>query len=286
MSKIIIPTNLKGKELYKFLVENKSALIKQKKSVMKRTDPVCYSTMFINAAGQLETKGVGDDNKVVDTGITRVKVAMNTALFCDSQMDVLLPDSAKKSMKERKGMIPHIHDHKWEVEAELGDVQNIYYQDLPIKDLGYNKSGTAQALIFETDIRKDYNEKLYTRYKAGKIKQHSIGLFYVTLELAINDPEYEKEIDFWNKYYDQVINKEVIDESGYFWVVSEYKLMEGSAVLFGSNILTPTLEIDGESTKSTEQEPTTVTSEQPHTKTESVIPVGVDWEKIANKLIN
>lgn len=279
--KVTIPEGLKGKDLFKYLIENKSALIRQKKAMLKRTDPVSYSTLFINSSGELGTKAVGEGIKDTDTGIVRVKVVANTSLWCDSQLDVLLPDSAKKSMKERKGMIPHIHDHQWEVEAELGDVVNIYYQDVPIKDLGYNKAGNAQCLIFETDIRKDYNEKLYNRYRAGRIKQHSIGLFYVNLELAINDPDYEKEIDFWNKYVDQVINKEVVEESGYFWVVSEYKLMENSAVLFGSNILTPTLEVDGESQKSTSEEPPIGTPEKPQQKEE---PAGVDWSKMADHL--
>jgi hypothetical protein len=199
-------------------------------------------------------------------------------------MDVLLRDNAKRSIKERLGMIEHIHDHIWEVGAILGDVVNIYYEDVPLKELGIDQTGKAQCLIFETDIRKEYNEKIYNLYRTGKIKQHSIGLFYVTLELAINDPDYEKEIDFWNKYYDQVINKEVVDESGYFWVVSEIKLMENSAVLFGSNILTPTLEVDGESQKSTSDEPPVGTPGKPQEKNEAPPPPVVDWSKIADRL--
>lgn len=284
MSKITIPEGLKGKELFKFLVENKSDLIRQKKAMLKRTEPVAYSTIFVNPSGELGAKAAGEDQKELDTGVIRVKVVANTALWCDSQMDVLLPDNAKRSIKERRGMIPHIHDHMWEVQAELGDVVNIYYQDVPLKELGYNKAGTAQALIFETDIRKDYNERLYQRYKAGKIKQHSIGLFYVTLELAINDPDYEKEIDFWNKYINQVINKEVCEDKGYFWVVSEIKLMENSAVLFGSNILTPTLEVDGESQKSTSDEPPVGTPGKPQEKSENPPAPAVDWGRIADRL--
>lgn len=287
MSKVIIPEDLKGKELYKFLVENKSALIRQKKAIMKRGEEVYHSTMYVSSSGELSTKAVGEAAVSVpesDTGVVRVKVVANTALWCDSQMDVLLPDNAKRSIKERRGMIPHIHDHIWEMDAELGDVVNIYYQDFPLKDLGVEKPGTAQCLVFETDIRKDYNEKAYRKYKAGKVKQHSIGLFYVTLELAINDPDYEKEIDFWNKYINQVINKEVCEEKGYFWVVSEIKLMENSAVLFGSNILTPTVEVDGESQKSTSDEPPVGTPGKPPLKTENPPPAAIDWSRIADRL--
>jgi hypothetical protein len=59
-------------------------------------------------------------------------------------------------------------------------------------------------------------------------------------------------MDFWNKYYKDIINKEFVDEYGFFWVVNEIKLLEVSAVLFGANELTPTLEI-GNSGKTAEK---------------------------------
>lgn len=277
--KIVIPEHLKGKELFKFLIENKSALIAQKKSIIKWADSVSsHPALF-----QVHVK----DGQVVKTAVTalapevtsvRVKVVANTSLWCDSHMDVLLRDSAKKSIKERKGLIPHLHDHEYNVvDAEVGEVQDIYYEEVPLKDLGVNKIGTAQALVFETDIIKSYNEKVFNKYKAGKIKQHSIGLQYIKLELAINDEESEKEFDFWNKYVDQVINRELVEDKGYFWVVPEYRLLENSAVLFGSNSLTPTLEVKSD----TEDQPSAPDTESqpsgPATKE-----AGVEIDKLAN----
>jgi hypothetical protein len=281
--KIVIPEGLKGKELFKFLIENKSALIAQKKSIMKRAEPAVWMPVTIIPMEQAN-KADGSAAPPADTGVLRVKVVANTALWMDSQRDVLLPDNAKKSIKERKGMIPHLHDHQWTIDAEVGDVVNIYYQDIPLKELGIKKQGTAQCLVFETDIRKSYNEVVYNKYKAGKIKQHSIGLMYVSLELAINDSEYEKEIDFWNKYIDQIINRDEAEEAGYFWVVAEIKLMENSAVLFGSNFLTPTLETGDETGKSTQAEPPTGTQSEPPKMQEAVGAKGVNWDKIANHL--
>lgn len=284
MSKVIIPEHLVGKELYKFLVANKSALINEKKSMVKRTEPVFHSPSFLFTKADGATKAPGDnaENPTEDTGVLRVKVAANTSMWCDNQMDVLLPDNAAKSLRDRKGMIPHIHDHIWELTATVGEVVNIYYQDLPLSELGVNKAGNAQVLVFETDIRKDYNEKVYNKYKAGKVNQHSIGLQYVKIELAINDEEYEKEMDFWNKYIDQVINKEMCTEKGYFWVVSEIKLMENSAVLFGSNILTPTLSNE-QKDAGTFSQPPEGTEETPPKADTSKTEV-VDWGKIADTL--
>lgn len=259
--KISIDPELKGKELYRFLIENKSALIAQKKSMEKWCDAVSFSPTIYNLKGKEATKAALGEIPMDATSL-RVKVVANTSLWCDSDMDVLLRDSAKKSMKERKGLILHLKNHGRTLDDQVGDVADIYYEDIALMELGYNKSGTGQALIFETDIRKSYDEKIFNKYRSGLIKQHSIGLQYVKLDLAINDPEDEKEYDYWNKYIDQVINREVAEEKGYFWVVPEYKLIENSAVLFGSNILTPTLDAKEDTTS----QPLEDTAEEPLTK--------------------
>lgn len=255
MSKIIIPENLKGKDLTTFLIENKSALVAQKKMLPKLCDPIsCSPAYYVNTGGVL----VKSAAIASDAISCMVKVVANTSMYCDSQMDVLTRDSASKSIKERKGMIPHLHDHQHTLDAEVGDVKDIYYQDIALKDLSYDAKGNAQVLIFETDIKKSYNETVFNKYRDKKVKQHSIGLQYIKLELAINDNESEKEFDFWNKYINDIINQNEVEQKGFFWVVSEYKLLENSAVLFGSNPLTPTLEV-----KSTEFEPLQDTHEQP-----------------------
>ncbi len=256
--KVIIPEELKGKELFKFLVENKSRLIAQKKAMIKRTEPISVDPSYYKK-GETKTKTAFGEIPADATNFM-VKVVANAAWWCDSQMDVLLPDNAKKSMRERKGMIPHLHDHIHEIGAEVGDVEDIFYEDISLSELGLTKSGSTQCLIFETDIQKSYNEKVFTKYKKGKIKQHSIGLQYVKLELAINDEESEKEFDFWNKYVKDVINREFVEEKGFFWVVPEIKLLENSAVLFGSNELTPTLNVGS---KNTLGQPSEDTDEEP-----------------------
>ena len=90
------------------------------------------------------------------------------------------------------------------------------------------------------------NEFMFNQYAKGYVKNHSVGMRYVKLELAINseskwDVE-EKEI--WDKYIDDIANKEVAEERGYFWAVTEAKIIEGSAVPIGSNTITPTLEVE------------------------------------------
>lgn len=240
--------HLKGKELYKFLIENKKELINEKKSLpVKWADSFSHNSTvkFKTKSGAVKDANDSDTEDPTDTDVLRVEVVANTCLWMDSQSDVLLIDSSKRSIKNNKELMQHIHDHQYSVEAKVGEVVDVQLRTMAWKDLGVSIPGSTQVIVFITDVMKDYNLKVFNQYKAGKIKQHSIGLRYVNIELAINDPDYEKEIDFWNKYIDLIGNKDEAIEQGYFWVVSEIKLLENSCVLFGSNILTPTLSASG-----------------------------------------
>lgn len=258
MSKIVVP-DIQGRELFEFLIANKAGLVAQKKAFIKECDPIGCGTEIYSILKHSANK---NDMGIIpmDTTSLNVKVVANTSMWMDSQSDVLLRDSASKSIKERKPMIKMLKDHGRTLDSEIADVNDIYYQDIPLTELGLQKTGTAQALIFDADVQKSYDEKTFNKYKQGKVNQHSIGLQYIRLELAINDSDYEKEQDFWNKYIDQVINKEEAQSQGYFWVVPEYKLIENSAVLFGANSLTPTLSTGA---KNTQLQPPVSTVEEP-----------------------
>lgn len=249
MSKIIVPKNLKGKELTKFLISNKEALIDQKKSFIKKTDDGLSAFNFLvpdqEDNGKIaKVKSLSDVATKAATkapsSTLEVEVVCNACWWCDSDMDVLLPDSSKKTIAARKGLIPHLHDHIHMLDAQLGDVQDVWLEDVPLKELGLDMSGKTQCILMKTLLIRDYNQKIFDQYAAGKVNQHSIGLRYVQIELAINDEESEKEFDFWNKFYPSIINKDFVDEAGYFFPVREIMLLENSGVLFGSNQLTPT----------------------------------------------
>lgn len=260
--KSLIPENLKGKELFSYLVANKSKLIAKKKATLKYTSPVIYQPVV---SRQIKTTANKAAMQIIeDEGSFDVKVVGNASWWCDDQMDVLTDKCYDKSISDRGILIPHIADHKHESTNHVGDVKAVYTQRIPLKDLGLDQSGSTVCAIMETTVREDYNPLTYKFYKSGKINQHSIGLFYVSIGMCINDKEYLPEYEMWQKYYDKVINKDEIDEYGFFWIVPEIKWIENSCVFMGSNILTPTLEIG------TEQQPEKSTENQPHEKSMAV----------------
>ena len=119
-------------------------------------------------------------------------------------------------------------------------------------------NGKTEALIFDSVIEKKRNDFMFKQYANGWVKNHSVGMRYVKIDLAVNsESEWDKdEKELWDKCYPVVANKEVADERGYLWVVSEAKVIEGSAVVMGSNSATPTLLVENKS------EADNITSEQ------------------------
>jgi hypothetical protein len=160
-------------------------------------------------------------------------------------MDVLTSDSYSESIKAKGISIPHIADHQQNSTAHVGDVTAVYTKELPLKELGLNQVGTTTALLMDTTIRKDYNEDVFKFYQNGKINQHSIGLRYQEIKLALNSKVEDDKAEFavWNELYPKIVNKELVDKRGYFWAVSKVDIIENSCVLFGANSLTPTLAI-------------------------------------------
>lgn len=233
-----IPEHLKGKELFKYLVDNKDKIIKSRTSKSRiPTTKDCVAGAFYNSnlinKAHASVKDIPEDATELE-----LEPIMNTAWWCDYDNDVLIPDCWAKSIKERESSIPHLHDHVHTTKGRIGDVKRIYSLVLPLRDIGIDMEGTTQCLLFRSNLIKEYNPIVFLHYRRGNIKQHSIGLKYIKLELAINDPEFEDEYAVWLKYYDKIINKDYVNEQGYFWAVKEIILLEGSGVLFGSNEIT------------------------------------------------
>jgi hypothetical protein len=108
--------------------------------------------------------------------------------------------------------------------------------------LGFSYSGKTQALVFKGQIRKEDNPYMFDQYARGKVKQHSVGMQYVEYALAVNseDKYWRDEKENWDKYKDSVVN---LKDDDHFWIITKARVIEGSAVLRGSNQATPTLSI-------------------------------------------
>lgn len=259
--------DLQGKDLFNYLVTNKKELIRKKKLLPIKSDPIFATADAILPLKENAFKDGSETQESVDTGTVLVEVVGNSAWFCDSHGDVLTDTCYDKSVREQGALLPHIKDHQHESTSHVGDVQEVFTKKISLKRLGLDMAGNTTSVLWKTLIRKDYDEKVYKFYRAGKMNQHSIGLQYLSIGLCINDKDYLPEYELWQKYYDKVINKSFIDEKMFFWVVPEIKIFENSCVLLGANPLTPTYSIGKEGEiESTEELPAPTTTQQPQKK--------------------
>jgi hypothetical protein len=239
-------------ELFKALKENKSTLIAQKKMITKEADAMLHYVSVDNGKGEAvkaESINLSDVNKI------NAKLVINTTGILDSHGDVHIKGIWNKSAKEQKNILL-LQEHKMTFDHIITDNVNVSVNTMKWADLGYNYKGDTDALTFNAEISKERNPFMFEQYSKGYVKEHSVGMRYVKLELAINsDSKYdEEEKAVWDKYYSEIVNKEVADEQGYFWVVTEAKIIEGSAVVKGSNFATPTISVEAVKDTPTDKE--------------------------------
>lgn len=253
--RVSIPDFSTKGELFSYLKTNKKEIISQKSQFKIESDPFDFGCSEIVAKskdliGKSVVKMTGQDTSLKE-GEARVKVIANMHGYCDSYMDVLIKGSANKTIKDKgasnKHLLYHLKDHNHSTEGIVGGDVKAMVEMMDLKQFNVDSDvKKSEALLVQSTIKRKYDSKVYELYLDDEIKQHSIGLKYIKIYLCINDDdeEYVIEKENWDKYFPQVINKSKVENKGFFWAVTEYKLLENSCVLFGANELTTTQEIE------------------------------------------
>jgi len=226
------------KELFKYLVDNKKDIIDVKKSVVKHCNPINSLSNDNVTVKALETNHKDD----ISSGVIKRTIVGNTYNWLDSHDDVHLKNTFTVSLKQRGDRVKFYHDHINQLSAKIGEFDRVYEMEVLWKDLNKPYEGTTTILAGDADIIRDYNPSMFKQYLDGRIDQHSVGMYYITLSLGINDPEHEEEFKEWNKYSKFIANIEKAEEQGFAFFVKEAKLIEISAVTEGSNAITPTID--------------------------------------------
>ena len=241
MSKVKIPVGLKGKELFKYLVDNKAYLVDAKKSDIKIADALSVMPWRTQEHTEAE-KGKFLYENDENAGVLKRTIIANTYNWLDSHDDVHLNGIFAKSITEKGAKAPHLHDHLFELGAKVGQPIGFSERDISWRALGQSKTGMTQALFMESKVLKSYNAGIYDEYLNDQIDQHSVRMRYINLALAVNDSEnYPVEYKVWQDTIARLGNRAQAEAQGYYWAVSEAALIEVSAVLLGANELTPTL---------------------------------------------
>lgn len=296
--KLNIPDFGSKKELFAHLRKNHDSIIAQKKALPTTSDNLEFGySLRDNPGRKFQQPGfkaaVSQAAATASTETEKelvVDIIANVAGWCDSQMDVMIKDNWNKSISDAgasgQKLIYHLKNHVYSTDAIIGKDPELYTKMIDLSMFNFTSDiKKAQALMMSSTVCEDYDCKTFQLYEDGQIKQHSIGLQYVKIYFCMDSDEPEDTMykDNWDKYYPLVINKERIDGRGYFWAVTEAKILEVSAVLFGANELTP-IYSTSQPTDDTEEQPEKSTEHQPSNKQQTADEP--DWGKIGDFLLN
>ena len=268
----MIPTYENKADLFKWLKENKTFLLQAKKSQIKEADAV----LFAQGGSAPEAVNKAEAQTQTDPTKLQVKAVINTTNYMDSHDDVHIKGIWNKSLNEKKSYYL-LQEHQMKFDKVISDEVKASAVEISWSELGQNYEGKTQALVFDATLEQKVNPFMFEQYQNGRVKNHSVGMQYVKIQLAVNseDKYFKDEKETWDKYVNEIVNREHAEEKGYFYAVTEAKIIEGSAVLVGSNRVTPTL--------NTSEPSKSLTTEEPSNDTPTEVEK-VDWTYILKNL--
>ncbi len=252
--KDLIPSEVKTfKEKLDFLHENKQSIFDLKKAAFKEADAMGFPSVYIPQNNKLSAVKIAPGAANIEEWLSKdfidVECIINTTNVIDSHLDLHLKKIWNKTVRENK-RIKHLQEHNMSFKSIIADRQDLkaVVKTFRWKELGVDANGTTEALTFLSRIWKSRNLEMFENYAKGYVDNHSVGMWYETLFFCVNSEEkwWAEEKENFDKYIKEAINPEVAEKEGVFWAVSEARAVEGSAVVVGSNIFTPTRTIDGQ----------------------------------------
>lgn len=252
------------------LKANKDKIIKLKKTSIKHSDP------FVATYKGLEIIKDEEGKATVKVG-DFIYPVINTTNYFDSHGDVHINGIWDVSARDQKGKIHYVINHELEIGKVIAYPNDVEPQivEMTWKELGYDFSGPTQALVFKALLSEASNEDFKKAAIQGVPLQNSIRMQYISMTLCVDSDsdDFKQERENFYKYLPDIANKQDVLDEGYYWAVTEAKIyLEGSAVLRGSNPITPLLTVDPskQDSQKDETDPTKV-SPPIHVKTKSFI---------------
>lgn len=233
------------KQTIRFLKENKDAIMKAKYASLKNADAFSCHSLYWNEKEEVVQKQTSISNWN-DLKEIKVQAIINTTNIIDSHMDMHVPGIWEEDLKKNRRGMMHAQEHKgseFKYIISDGEDLEVYTKTYSWSELGYQYEGDTQALVFDSTVKRDRNGFMFEQYAKGYVKNHSVGMVYGEVILAVNDSQdkyWADEYANYQNYIGKAVNPEVAEEAGMFFIIPKAKAIEGSAVPQGSNFATPT----------------------------------------------
>jgi hypothetical protein len=222
-------------DLVRFMRKNYDDLLGLKKLEYKTKSEPKINDLLLGKSFMPTIESITND-------IIEIKAVVNTTNIIDSHMDLHMDKIWNKTVMDNP-FTHHLKQHEQKFESVISGKARQYNETMNFLQLGLNKDFATTANINHFTIDKKKDPFMFDKYANGEVLEHSVGMSYVSLDLAYYDEDSQKNMDFFELAKSMAVNPEIADENGYVWVVYEAKKREGSAVVFGSNSVTPTLSV-------------------------------------------
>ena len=197
-----------------------------------------------------------DEQKALKLDDSYYYVVMNTTKVLDSHEDLHINGLWKKSVQEKQFKNYVTADHKLETLSIAVRKEHVemFTAIVPFSALGYSYEGNTEALIYKFPKDKVQIPLIKEWLDSGDSIEGSVRMKYIKFLFCMdsNDPddvEFKKNYD---KYYDQIANKNDFDYIPYYFAILEASNEKESALVpYGSNSVT--------GNKLKKEEPTEVT---------------------------
>ena len=232
-------------EMFFALKGAREEIVKVKKAVEKRSDPVQLFVVKETVKAEGSVPRLGDDFYAI----------INSTNYFDSHGDVHLDGIWDVSAKDQQGKVYYVINHDLEI-GKIISYPNEVEISLPKvnwSDIGLPYEGTTQLLMYKFELTAKSNKDAVSAILDKQPLQNSVRMMYVDMVLCVDSKTEGLEAEYVNfyTYLPKIANKEEAIKAGYYWAVKQAKIWkEGSAVLFGSNDATPILYSDPQNKQS------------------------------------
>lgn len=241
MARIEVKSFETESEKFKWLSENQDVLKAQRRSEPKKADGFGFVSFAIDDRGERLKADAIEENVTV----LKVRCVINTTGLFDSHKDMHVPGIWKKSLSETK-LFYLCQEHDLSFKGIISEDVKAFTKKYSWKELGFEFEGETEALIFDCEVDKERNGFMFEQYKKGYVKNHSVRMQYMKEFFCMDseEPSYAQYKENWDKYIKYCANKEEAEKYKYMYAVTEARIIEGSAVVKGSNYATPTISVD------------------------------------------
>lgn len=166
---------------------------------------------------------------------------ISTTNYMDSHEDVHFNGCFNKTISDQQGRIKYVLDHIIEYDKVIAWEKDVtmFKAAIDWALVGKNYAGVTEGLVFEIKKESIKRQDVLKDIEDGKSDfENSIRMTYITIRLGMDsqDPEHKEAKAYYDSRYKEIVNKDVVDNTGYFWGVEELRILkEGSLVTAGGS---------------------------------------------------